>query len=282
MNNRIGVMINYDYGIDLNEKFKKNIELDIYSCQLCIWNVDIFKDKEQIDYISNAIKSTSVTVSALWAGYTGPVMWNFTEGPDTIGLVPAAYRQKRLEELMSASDFAEKIGIANIVTHVGFIPENPSDPDFNGTVAALKHLCQYMKAKGQFFLFETGQETPTTLLRTIERVGCGNLGINLDTANPILYGKANPLDALDVFGKYVMNTHIKDGFYPTNGMYLGHECKAGEGKANISAVVKKLIKEYNYVGPFTIEREISGEEQLADIIHAKKLLEQAISDADKE
>jgi hypothetical protein len=111
MNNRIGVMINYDYGIDLNEKFKKNIELDIYSCQLCIWNVDIFKDKEQIDYISNAIKSTSVTVSALWAGYTGPVMWNFTEGPDTIGLVPAAYRQKRLEELMSASDFAEKISI---------------------------------------------------------------------------------------------------------------------------------------------------------------------------
>ncbi len=79
-----------------------------------------------------------------------------------------------------------------------------------------------------------------------------------------------------------MNTHIKDGFYPTNGMYLGHECKAGEGKANISAVVKKLIKEYNYAGPFTIEREISGEEQLADIIHAKKLLEQAISDADKE
>ena len=59
MNNRIGVMINYDYGTDLNEKFKKNIELDIYSCQLCIWNVDIFKDKEQIDHISNAIKSTS-------------------------------------------------------------------------------------------------------------------------------------------------------------------------------------------------------------------------------
>ena len=277
MNNKIGVMINYDYGVDLNEKFKKNCELEIYSCQLCIWNVDIFKDKEQIEYISQAINSTNVTVSALWAGYTGPVMWNFTEGPDTIGLVPAAYRQKRLEELMAASDFAEKINVKNIITHVGFIPENPSDPDFNGTVAALKHLCSYMKSKGQFFLFETGQETPITLLRTIENVGTGNLGINLDTANPILYGKANPLDALDVFGKYVMDTHIKDGFYPTNGMYLGHESRAGDGKANISEIVKKLIKEYNYNGPFTIEREISGEEQLADIIHAKKLLEDAMN-----
>lgn len=279
MNNKIGAMINYDYGVDLNEKFKKNCELEIYSCQLCIWNVDIFKDEEQIKYVSEAIKSTSVEVSALWAGYTGPVMWNFTEGPDTIGLVPAAYRFKRLEELMSASDFAERIGVKNVVTHVGFIPENPSHPDFNGTVAALKHLCGYMKAKGQFFLFETGQETPITLLRTIESIGTDNLGINLDTANPILYGKANPLDALDVFGKYVMNTHIKDGFYPTNGMFLGHECKAGDGKANIPAIVKKLITEYNYQGPFTIEREISGEQQLADIVHAKKLLEDAMNDA---
>ena len=279
MANKIGVMINYDYGVDLYEKFHKNCELEIYSCQLCIWNVDIFKDKEQIEYVYNAIKSTNVEISALWAGYTGPVMWNFTEGPDTIGLVPAAYRFKRLEELMSASDFAEIIGVKNIVTHVGFIPENPSDPDFNGTVAALKHLCGYMKSKGQFFLFETGQETPITLLRTIERIGTDNLGINLDTANPILYGKANPLDALDVFGKYVMNTHIKDGFYPTGGMYLGHECRAGDGKANIPAVVKKLITDYGYQGPFTIEREISGDQQIADIIHAKQLLENAMSDA---
>jgi sugar phosphate isomerase/epimerase len=180
---------------------------------------------------------------------------------------------------MSASDFAHRIGVKNIVTHVGFIPENPSDPDFNGTVAALKHLCGYMKQKEQFFLFETGQETPITLLRTIEAIGTRNVGINLDTANPILYGKANPLDALDVFGKYVMDTHIKDGFYPTNGMYLGHESRAGDGKANIPAVVKKLITEYGYQGPFTIEREISGEQQLNDIIHAKRLLEGAMQSA---
>lgn len=275
--NKIGVMINYDYGVDLNEKFAKNRELSIYSCQLCIWNVKIFKDEEQVKYISEAIKSTDISVSALWAGYTGPVMWNFTEGPDTIGLVPAAYRFKRIEELMSASDFAEKIGINKIITHVGFIPENPSHPDFSGTVAALKHLCSYMRSKGQFFLFETGQETPTTLLRTIESIGTDNLGINLDTANPILYGKANPLDALDVFGKYVMDTHIKDGFYPTGGMYLGREARAGDGRANIPAVVARLISEFGYEGPFTIEREISGEQQIADIVHAKKLLEDAMA-----
>lgn len=277
MSNRIGAMVGYDTDVDILEKFRKNQELGINSCQICIWNVDIFKSDEHAEKIKAAIAETGINVSSLWAGWTGPCEWNFTAGPDTIGLVPVAYRFTRLSELKSASDFAEKIGVKQVITHVGFIPENPSATEFNGTVAALRNLCGYMKQKGQYFLFETGQETPITLLRTIEAIGTGNIGVNLDTANPILYGKANPVDALDVFGKYVMDTHIKDGFYPTNGMYLGHEARAGDGKANIPEVVRKLIVEYGYEGPFTIEREISGEQQTADIIHAKKLLEDAMA-----
>ena len=277
MSNRIGAMVGYDTDVDILEKFRKNQELGINSCQICIWNVDIFKSDEHAEKIKAAIAETGINVSSLWAGWTGPCEWNFTAGPDTIGLVPVAYRFTRLSELKSASDFAEKIGVKQVITHVGFIPENPSATEFNGTVAALRNLCGYMKQKGQYFLFETGQETPITLLRTIEAIGTGNLGVNLDTANPILYGKANPVDALDVFGKYVMDTHIKDGFYPTNGMYLGHEARAGDGKANIPEVVRKLIVEYGYEGPFTIEREISGEQQTADIIHAKKLLEDSMA-----
>ncbi|MBQ5633484.1 MAG: sugar phosphate isomerase/epimerase [Clostridia bacterium] len=277
MSNRIGAMVGYNTDVDILEKFRKNQELGLNSCQICIWNVDIFNSDEHAEKIKAAIAETGINVSSLWAGWTGPCEWNFTAGPDTIGLVPVAYRFTRLNELKSASDFAEKIGVNQVVTHVGFIPENPSATEFNGTVAALRNLCGYMKKKGQYFLFETGQETPITLLRTIEAIGTGNLGVNLDTANPILYGKANPVDALDVFGKYVMDTHIKDGFYPTNGMYLGHEARAGDGKANIPEVVRKLIVEYGYEGPFTIEREISGEQQTADIIHAKKLLEDAMA-----
>ena len=269
--NKIGVMINYDYGVDLNEKFLKNCELGIYSCQLCIWNVDIFKDDEQIKYVSEAIKRTEVSISALWAGYTGPVMWNFTEGPDTIGLVPAAYRFKRLEELTWASNFAEKIGVDKVVTHVGFIPENPSDPNYPGLVACLRYICRVLKSRGQNFLFETGQETPVTVLRTIEAIGTGNAFINFDTGNVILYGKGSAVDAVRVFGKYVRNTHIKDGFYPTEGTQLGCEVKVGEGLANLPEVMR-LLKECGYEGPWTIEREISGEQQKKDIIETADLI----------
>ena len=132
-----------------------------------------------------------------------------------------------------------------------------------------------MKANGQYFLFETGQETPVTLLRTIEDIGTDNLGINLDPANLILYGKANPVDALDVFGKYVRDVHAKDGLYPTDGKHLGRETPLGEGKVDFPRLIAKL-REVGYDGSLTIEREISGEQQLKDILRGKALLEELI------
>lgn len=270
MKNGIGVRISYNKDTDLRKRFEQAKEMGLESCQLNVWDEELFSE-ESAKKVNQAISDTGFKITALWAGWDGPCEWNFSYGPTTIGLVPAAYRDSRLKALKKASDFAQMINVDKVVTHVGFIPENPSDPDFNGTVGALRNLCRYMKPKGQYFLFETGQETPVTLLRTIEAIGYDNVGINLDTANLILYGKANTLDALDVFGKYVMETHIKDGLYPTEGMKLGREVAAGEGKANIPAVIKKLT-ELGYSGTFTIEREISGEEQIRDIIKARDLI----------
>ena len=102
-----------------------------------------------------------------------------------------------------------------------------------------------------------------------------NVGINMDTANLILYGKANSADAISVFGKYVMDTHIKDGFYPTNGKELGREVKVGEGLANVPEVVKRL-NEVGYTGNYIIEREISGEQQTKDILDTKEYLKKII------
>ena len=115
------------------------------------------------------------------------------------------------------------------------------------------------------------------MLRCFEKVGTDNLGINLDTANLILYGKANPVDALEVFGKYVRNLHAKDGFYPTNGHSLGREVRLGDGKVDFKALFKKL-KELQYDGYVTIEREIWNEQQQPDIIHARDYLTEIINE----
>ncbi len=271
MNAKIGVMIPVRPETDIDNEFKKAADLDLDCCQVSIWKMNMYTE-EVAEQLKAASAKHGVEIVALWAGWSGPCEWNFTFGPSTLGLVPPAYRGMRVAELKNASDFAEKIGVTNVVTHAGFMPENPDDPNFQGTIGALRDVCKYMGKKGQTFLFETGQETPVTMLRAIEAIGMENVGINFDTANLILYGKANAVDALDVFGKYVRNTHCKDGLYPTCGSELGAEVPMGEGKANFPAIVAKL-NELGYDGPYIIEREIKGEKQVADIQAGKQLLE---------
>lgn len=258
-------------GADIKDRFRKVRELGFDNCQLTNWNKDLHTD-EMAALVNEAKEEFGVEITAYWCGWSGPSAWNFTEGPITLGIVPTEYRAMRVEELKRGADFAKKIGVTDVITHAGFLPECPTDPTYPEILATLRELCEYMKAQGQYFLFETGQETPTTLLRFIEAIGTDNVGINLDSANLILYGKANPVDALDVIGKYVRGIHAKDGFYPTNGMALGEEVKVGDGKVNFPVFVNKL-KEVGYKGALTIEREISGDQQIKDIIETKSYLE---------
>ena len=85
--------------------------------------------------------------------------------------------------------------------------------DYGWTVEALATVAKRCKELGLAFCFETGQETPVTLLRTMNDIGTGNLGVNLDPANLLMYGKANPTDALDILGRHVKGVHAKDGEY---------------------------------------------------------------------
>ncbi len=214
----------------------------------------------------------SLTIATLWAGLPGPAVWNFVDGPVTIGLVPPEYRFERVKALQHAAQIASAIGVPSITTHCGFIPSNPRDPLYIGTVIAIRQVAQACQAAGVEFWFETGQETPVTLLRTIEDVGTDNLGINLDPANLLMYGNGNPIDALDVFGKYVKGTHCKDGEYPTDGRELGKEKPLGEGRVNFPVLIPKL-KSLGFRGDLVIEREISGPQQIEDIKRAMAILE---------
>ena len=272
---KVGVQIILDKKSDVAEKIKKAASLGFKSAQIVCWQMELYTD-DNAQKIINACKEYDVTISSFWAGWSGPKVWNFVDGPSTLGIVPPDYRYQRMQELMQGSDFAKKIGVDKVATHAGFIPECPSDPNYRPVVSAIRHLANYCKANGQCFLFETGQETPTTLLRLIEDTGCDNLGVNYDTANLILYGKANPVDGLSVIGKYVMDMHAKDGEYPTTGAKLGVEKKVGEGVADFPRIIAKL-KEIGYTGTITIEREISGEQQIIDIIDTKKYLEELIN-----
>jgi sugar phosphate isomerase/epimerase len=252
------------------EELAKAHELGLPTCQVTCWLPE-FLSAEMAGRLVAASERYGVAVTTIWAGGPGPAVWDFIEGPTTIGLVPPAYRAERVAMLKKGADFCVQVGVSSVTTHVGFIPESPSNPLYPGLLDALREVVAYCGERGLTFCFETGQETPTTLLRVIEDLGGENVGINLDPANLLLYGKANPVDALDVFGQYVVGVHAKDGEYPTNGRQLGVEKPLGEGRVNFPALIPKL-KALGYRGALTIEREISGPQQIADIRRAIEIL----------
>lgn len=271
---KIGVCVYLSEKDELSKKFEDLRAQGFDNCQLLSWNPAAWT-LENADAVNALTKQYGVTISAFWCGWEGPAVWNFYEGPQTLGLVPPAYRDMRVKNLCDGADFAKLLGVQDVVTHMGFIPENPNDPAFLPFCDAVRVVAEHCKQNGQYLLFETGQETPVTMLRCFEQVGTDNLGVNLDTANLILYGKANPVDALDVFGKYVRNLHAKDGLYPTNGHDLGTEMPVGQGKVDFPSLFQKLHA-LGYDGVVTIEREISGEQQTKDIMEAKAYLQAVI------
>ena len=204
-----------------------------------------------------------------------PLEWNFLRGPSTIGLVPEKTRAARIDALRQASDFAKMIGVNQVQTHCGFIPEDPADLKYPPTVEAIRTVAQHCQGNGQSFLMETGQETPTTMSRMIRDVGLPNLGVGLDTANLILYGKANPVDAVDILGPHVRSIHAKDGKWPTDPSNLGEEVLIGKGIVDFKTVFTKLHR-IGYTGAVTIERETSGPQQVEDVRQEKLYLERIL------
>ena len=266
---RLGLIIGV--GEDPDASMAKVHDLGLPTCQAF---VDDFKPG-LAERLRQALDEHGIEATSLVVGGPGKEVWDFYQGPLTIGLVPRDTRAARIAHIKKASDFAKQCGIPAVQTHCGFMPENPNDALYRETVAAMREVAAYCKGNGQDFRYETGQETPITLVRAIQDVGMDNQGVNFDLANLILYGKANPVDAIELIGPYVQGIHAKDGLWPTNPRELGEELPIGKGKVNFPLIITRL-KEMNYRGAVTIEREISGAQQVEDVRAAKAYLEKLI------
>jgi L-ribulose-5-phosphate 3-epimerase len=268
----LGVMTSL--GDDPMAAFKKVREFGFRTCQLSnppqkyVYGPEADKLTATV---GEALAETGVRLTSVFIMFKGHI-WNRVDGPRTIGFVPEGTRATRAIHACRISDWARSIGLDAVCTHVGFIPEDPNDPVYAPLVDFLREFARYCKDNGQWFIFETGQETPRTLRRTIDDIALDNLGINLDPANLLLYGKGRPLEAVEIFGEFVRNTHCKDGLWPEDGVKLGRETPLGEGNVHFDTLIPALHAK-GYRGPLTIEREISGPQQAADILRAKGILE---------
>jgi sugar phosphate isomerase/epimerase len=229
------------------------------------------RSHEDVQKISRLFSEINVEISVVFVGFPEDDYSTIEKVKETVGIVPPIYRSKRLAETLEVANFAKSLSVDAIGMHLGFVPEDQNNRLFAEIVESTRRVCDHCARNDQFFHLETGQETADGLLGFIEAVDRGNLAINFDPANMILYGSGDPLDALEKVGSFVRSVHCKDATYerrPDQPWY--EDAPLGEGDIDIEAFLSKLYS-LGYRGPLTIEREYSPN-QKGDIAKALNLL----------
>ena len=149
---KIGTMVALDDNVVAKIADVKKYGLQ--SFQLVCWDMARFTP-ENAALVKSEATENGLEISALWCGWEGERVWNFADGYQTLGFVPVRYRHQRIANLKLGSDFAKMLGVTDIATHFGYLPENPGTDEFNGVVEAIREVAEYCKQNGQYLLFET-------------------------------------------------------------------------------------------------------------------------------
>ena len=212
-----------------------------------------------------------ITVTVVFVGFPDDDYTTVERVKQSVGLVPAHDRPRRLAETLAIADYARELGVDAIGMHLGFVPPDLADPARSQVVEVTRQVCDHCRGNGQRFHLETGQESADELQHFIHEVNRDNLAVNFDPANMILYGAGEPLAALDLVGPWVRSVHCKDATRaraPGQPWYA--DAPLGSGDVDFEAFLRRLHR-LGYEGPLTVEREYSPD-QAGDLEAALRLL----------
>lgn len=226
-----------------------------------VLNVDLTREWK------SALERAGFAIVTVFAAYEGEDYADIPTVQRSVGFIPHDTRDARERRTYEVSDFAAALGVGSIATHVGFIPEDTTHPDYTAVRDIVRRVADYAARRGQTFALETGQEAAHVLQRFLKDVGRSTVGINFDPANMILYGTGDPIEALSTLAPLVLSVHVKDGDWPPpdSEHALGMERPLGQGAVGIPRFIEKL-REIGFEGPLNIEREAENQhERIADI-----------------
>jgi len=267
--NPLGIFIICDK--DLGTRLEGASQLGIPSAQILAPPLEE-QALEQAIQLKSKFKQANIEITVVFCGFEGESYQDIPTVKKTVGLVPKETREQRLSHAKKISDFTSLLQVQAVGMHIGFIPEDTSDPDYMELVKITQEYCDYCRQNDQRVHLETGQETAEILHSFLKDVNRENLAVNFDPANMILYGSGEPLPALELVGEYVQSVHCKDAKWSSQPQVeWGLETPLGEGDVHFEKFLSTL-QNLGYKGPLTIEREISGAEQLQDIAKGVELL----------
>jgi sugar phosphate isomerase/epimerase len=189
----------------------------------------------------------------------------------TGGVVPDSTWPENWKNIQRIAEIAQEMNLRLVTFHAGFLPHEPSDPDFKKLLQRINQIGELFSKRGIELGFETGQEEATTLKTFLDILKQPSVGVNFDPANMILYDKGDPIAALRTLSPYLKQCHIKDGIRTMVPGQWGAEVPAGTGEVDWRAFFATL-REIGFEGYCSIERE-AGNQRVEDIRTAKTFVE---------
>lgn len=237
-------------------------------------------DKSRRAKYKKLLKDNKLEVSALCGDMGGH------------GYQIAADNPLRIEKTKRIIDIAEDFETKVVTTHIGVIPSDRSEEQYAVMLDALTKCGLYAQTRGVTLAIETGPESAKVLLDFINDTQ-GGVGVNLDPANFVMVTGQDPVEAVELLGKHIAHTHVKDGkmliktdpkiiydcfavggIEELNVADYFKEVPVGTGEVDFPAYLAAL-KKVGYDGYLTVEREAGGD-RLKDIVGAKAFIENII------
>lgn len=278
---KIGVMIE-SFRLGVKEGIKKAAEIGADGFQIFATRGEMDPDNLSLtgrkDFL-HFVQSLNLEISALCGDLGGH------------GFEIANDNEGKIEKSKKIIDLACDLGMKVVTTHIGVLPDDETSPKWLAMKEACEELANYGDRVGASFAIETGPEKVELLRKFLDGLKSQGVKVNYDPANLVMVTGDDPVKGVYILKDYIVHTHAKDGvrlkaieprvvydYFAEGGagdLKLSDyfvEKPLGEGEVDFEGYIRAL-KEIGYEGFFTIEREV-GENPVADIIKAKKFLEQ--------
>jgi len=229
---------------------------------------DGYKDP---DKMIDIVIGSRLEVSATCVAFPGEDYSSIQKIAASGGFLPNDLWPERRAKTPAVADITARLGVKLLAAHIGFVPHDKQCRQYQSMVDRIKEICDILGERGVTLVMETGQEKAESLLEFIEIVKRGNIAINFDPANMILYGIGDPIEAVGLLKNKIVHVHMKDANWSKKpGQEWGDEVVLGTGQVDIPRLVSKL-RVLGYKGPLVIERE-AGNHRVIDIQEGIRLL----------
>ncbi|OYP33904.1 sugar phosphate isomerase/epimerase family protein [Rhodopirellula sp. MGV] len=162
--------------------------------------------------------------------------------------------QRRVDATKSAMQLAYKLGARSVINHIGFVPDDESDPRFETLSSVLQDLGRYGARVGAFLCAETGAESGETLRRVLEKDDEGFIGVAFNPGQ-LVVNRYDAIESLKVLKDRVQVICATDGVLDL-AAGRGIRVPIGEGTVDFPMILATM-DDVDFNGPLLVGREDS-------------------------